>query len=722
MTFGRRIRTVYRKELIDILRDSRTLIAMIVVPIVLYPLLTIGSLQVVTAQVGMLHEETMVVGVLREQDAGDILRPMIVLDAEALAKERAAAQDAGTRDARTSANAADGGSLSAAASVPPPEPIEKVEYRLFASRESLERAVSERRVHVGVVFPPEGIVDAPERSNRIEILADTEEVRSRKAAQRLTEMLARTQQRLVDSRLRQEGLPSAFIEPFQVATVDLSTPQSLLGQILPLILVLMTITGAIYPAIDLTAGERERGTLESLMVSPVPVLELIVGKFLVVATVAILGAALNLASMTATVYFGGFGRMMGGGAGTVPLGGLVLILVCLVPFAVLMSAIMIAVCSYARTFKEAQNYVMPVILLVLVPGGLAALPTAQFEGAMLVAPVGNMVLLARELLWGAYVPAWKILLVLGVTTLYAAAAVAVAAGVFGKESVVFSDAASLRTTLMRGMIRPAPRPSVPLALLVTALLFPVWFFVQASFSPGPDEDVARLLRISALLMPVLFVLLPGAVLWYWKVDLTRGLSLRAPSPRFVLAGVLLGLTLWVPAHELTLAQLSVFPIPEGSLKSLETFAETLRRLPEWHLFLYIALVPALCEELFFRGILLGGLAGKLRRWPAILVAGAVFGIFHFVAFKFLVTAVLGVVLGYLCWQSRSILPGMIAHFLHNGLQALTVAHPGWNEFLGITSAEEAAHLPPHVLGLGGLLVVVGWLLAVRPARTVTTHS
>ena len=117
----------------------------------------------------------------------------------------------------------------------------------------------------------------------------------------------------------------------------------------------MTITGAIYPAIDLTAGERERGTLESLMSTPVNVLDLVVGKFLVVTTVAIMGATLNLASVTATVYFGGFDRVIATTGGALPIGTMVLILLCLIPFAVLMSAIMIAVCSFARTFKEAQN-------------------------------------------------------------------------------------------------------------------------------------------------------------------------------------------------------------------------------------------------------------------------------------------------------------------------------------------------------------------------------
>ena len=132
------------------------------------------------------------------------------------------------------------------------------------------------------------------------------------------------------------------------------------------------------------------------------------------------------------------------------------ILVALIPFAVFMSAIMIAVCSFARTFKEAQNYVTPVILAVLVPGGIAAFPATRLEGVMLVLPVGNMVALAKELLLGAAVPVWQMAIVIVSTSLYAAAAIAAAANIFGKESVVFADAGSWRGTFARA---PAGRGS-----------------------------------------------------------------------------------------------------------------------------------------------------------------------------------------------------------------------------------------------------------------------
>ena len=697
MSMRGRIGTIYGKELVDILRDRRTLIAMIVVPIVLYPLLMLGSIQAVSYQVGTVEREEFVIGVINEAQQL-ALRHLIDIDREELERHKASL-DVQSEKA---------GDL--------PIPIAKVKIIPLGSREEIEKRVRDRSIHIGVMFDSDTLINAPEVQNEVFLLPDEEDVRSAYAEGRLHDLIDRTTDRTNKRRKQEHGLAENFDQPFKVTIIDLSSPPSILGQILPLILILMTITGAIYPAIDLTAGERERGTLESLMVTPVPVIDLIVGKFLVVTTVAIMGATLNLVSVTATVYFGGFDRVIASTGGKMPLGTMALILLCLIPFAVLMSAVMIAVCSYARTFKEAQNYVTPVILGVLVPGGIAALPATRLEGIMLVMPVGNMVLLARDLLLGAVVPLSGAVMVLLSTTLYAGAAVAVAASVFGRESVVFADSASLRSSLSRRLIKPAVKPGVSMGLLFVALLFPLWFFVQSAFSPGLDEDARGLLHASGLLMPILFVVVPVAVLLYWKVDLQGALSIRVPRWRHLLAAVLIGVSAWVPAHELTVLQERILGSPRAVVESAQMMIETLRVLPVGSVIVLIALIPAVCEELLFRGFLLNSLSSSARKWTAILASAAVFGVFHFFLFKFAVTAGLGVLLGYLCWQSRSVLTVIVAHFLHNALGALSALNPDWYRWIGIDDEAEWAHLPAHVLVIGGAVFLFGLLITARTAQ------
>jgi ABC-2 type transport system permease protein/sodium transport system permease protein len=744
MTFRRRVVTIYRKELVDILRDHRTLVAMIVVPIVLYPLLMLGSIQAVSYQADALQDEELVLGVISERDKRRIER--IVREDEALltAEGRRAPEttdgspspppappttppedDAIEADEPTVPTGPDDADRAPAEDdaqegVRPQEPLRIRRIVVLKDAVELEQAILARAVQAGIVF--ESTV-APERTSsqtKLRLYADREELHSAHALARLTEMLQRRKEAIVAWRLHRAELPPAFIEPVRWTMVNLSAPSSILAQILPLILVLMTITGAIYPAIDLTAGERERGTLETLMVCPVPVLDLIVGKFLVVTTVAIMGATLNLASVSATVYFGGFKEIVATEGGGVPAVRMVFILVCLIPFAVLMSAIMIAVCSFARTFKEAQNYVTPVILAVLIPGGAAALPATRLEGVMLVIPVANMVLFAREVLLGADIPWGAVVSVLLSTTLYAACAVAVAASVFGRESVVFADAVSLRTVLSRRLIKPTDRPTVTMGLIVIALLFPAWFFFQASMQPvvslGTRADYGRLLRVTALVMPILFVLLPAALLMYRKVRLTTGLSLPMPRPRFVLAGALLGVSAWVPARELAVLQELVIPPPSALSEGSRDLAETLVAMPLARALLFIAVIPGLCEELLFRGFLLTSLRRSARKWTAILASAAIFGTFHFVLYRMPVTIALGVALALLAWHSGSIWPGVITHVLHNGVAVLAAVHSEWVERLGIVDSVENGHLPVNVVIAGCAVFALGILLAVRPGR------
>src|SRR4029450_7862921 len=118
-----------------------------------------------------------------------------------------------------------------------------------------------------------------------------------------------------------------------------------IATLVPMVLILMTITGAVYPAIDLTAGERERGTLEALMAAPVPRLGLLFGKYIAVLTVALLTALVNIVGMTVPVLS-----------------------------APVFSAFLLCVTSFARSFKEAQAYLIPLMLVSLAPGFLSILP------------------------------------------------------------------------------------------------------------------------------------------------------------------------------------------------------------------------------------------------------------------------------------------------------------------------------------------------------------
>ncbi|GMU37793.1 MAG: ABC transporter permease subunit [Phycisphaerae bacterium] len=723
MTFRRRVRTIYGKELVDLLRDRRTLIAMIVVPIFLYPVLMLGSLQAITVQTQALGQRAIIVAGLGGAD-GPQAESLAHLQYEydrirALEPSATPASKAPAASSESAPGDAPAAEVEDSAASPPPL---QLSWTPCASVEEIEQCVRDRSAHVGVVFE-EGLTFSPDRRNRIRILYDREEPRSATAHARLEDVIARVAARINDERREALRLPATYFDPFEVTATNLASPSSILGQILPLILVLMTITGAIYPAIDITAGERERGTLETILACPVPVIDLIVGKFLVVATIAILGAALNLGSVCATVYFGGFNELIATAGQGIPYGQLALILLCLIPFAVLMSAIMMAVCSYARTFKEAQNYVTPVILAVLIPGGFAALPATELRGMMLVVPVGNMVLLTRELLIGAPVGTSELLTVLLSTTLYASAAVAVAAKVFGKESVVFADVESLRSTFDRRLIQPSPRPSLTMALVVTAVLFPAWFFLQSwlQSTRGAENGLGALRRTFAA-MPVMFVAVPALVAAYWKVDLRGAFGLGGASVRAWAGAVLLGMSSWIVAREMVVFQHNWFGMSDLAADSAAALERLLRDLSPVELVILLGLIPAVCEEALFRGFLLGAMRSGVRKMTAIAASAAVFAVFHFILAKLPVTFLLGAMLGWVCWTTRSILPGVIVHFMHNTILTLSAAHREWFSFLPQPQEGAQDHLPAGVVLSAIAIFTAGCVLIGRSAPKATGGS
>ncbi len=699
--------TVFKKELVDILRDHRTLVAMVLVPILLYPLIMLGAIQAVSSNTADVAQEKIILAFQNQYDWHDVVKPLLEIELDIVHRRRSQAVARGATQDELDA-------------IGTPLADRLGEARITVQ---LDEAVRQRVVGCGIVVEDQGW--AGNESNApivITLKYQPEDLRSEYAANRVREALERVAEFHAANQLRARGVDPRVATPIKFQNDPLSTTGSVLGLVLPLVLVLMTITGAIYPAIDLTAGERERGTLESLMVCPIPNIDIIVGKFLVVTTIAIVGAALNLASVTVTLYASGLDQALSesGGAGSgIPLHVLPIILLSLIPFAVFISALMIAVCSCGKSFKEAQNYVTPLIIAVVAAGGIAALPGSKLEGIMMVTPVANMVLLTRELLSGASILPSAFVWVICSSSLYALAAVLIAAQVFGRESVVFSDNLSLRGFLSRKWTVPSQYPSLTACGIYTAVLFPVWFHFQGILQISGDGGTGVILLGSALLMPVMFVALPACVLWWRRVDRFATWGLARPDARSLMAAILLGGSSWVVAHEVFVFQEIYLGTPPSIEAMNQAFVTAVRALHPVGVLMALAIVPAICEELFFRGFLLNGLRGSMKPAAAVLIMAAVFGMFHFLIFKFIWTALLGAILGWLCWRSRSIWPPIITHALHNGITTAGALWPGIFSQLGINQEDPWSHLPRGILTIGFVVFAAG-LILVAGAKTRTS--
>jgi len=361
-----------RKELRETLRDRRTIITLVLMPLLVYPLLSVAFRQFFFSTYSK---------------ATDIEWRIAGNNKETLSKFGEQLRD--------------GGQL-----------IEQIDGEeknlpkvLWFTNSMLEEAVRKGDIDLGVRSQFVPSPDLPDGGQlQFDLFYQPDSALSRTIVDYVERRLWAFDQIKSSERLRQQsksGLPHTI---WRRQSIKGETGQVVsMATLVPLILILMTITGAVYPAIDLTAGERERGTLESLMAAPLPRLSMLLAKYFAVLTVALLTAGANLAGMSITVYSTGLGPMLFGEHGLSP-SGIAIILSLLVLFAAFFSALLLAVTSFARSFKEAQAYLIPFMLLAIAPGFLSVMPGIELSGVLAVVPLVNIVLLARDVLQGTINP------------------------------------------------------------------------------------------------------------------------------------------------------------------------------------------------------------------------------------------------------------------------------------------------------------------------------
>ncbi len=487
----------------------------------------------------------------------------------------------------------------------------------------------------------------------------------------------------------------------------------LLATMVPLVLVLMTMAGAVYPAIDLTAGERERGTMEALIVSPTPTAVLLLAKYSAVVTVSLLTALANLAAMSITLWVSGLGKLLFGD-GLLSSGVIGTVLALLVLFTMFFAALLLAVTSFAKSFKEAQAYLIPLMLLALTPGVMSLMPGIKFTGLLATVPLVNIVLLARQVLVGA--AEWNTALVAIIcNSIYALAALAVASRLFGSDASMQGSGGSWRDLMMRPL-QSQRYPSLDQMALTMSGMFPL-YFIASSALPSLSDDLATKLWISALVSFGLILGLPLWVTWFRRIEFVSTYRLKLGSlkswPLWLVGITLVGCTAWMVAHEIfILAQgLGIGTIELEHFQRVAEFREQLAALPLWFVLLVFALTPAICEEGLFRGFVLSSMHCYSAAW-AIGLSAVMFGLMHVLTSnvlaveRFLPTTFMGLLLAWVALRTGSIWTGVLLHALHNGL-LLTVSR--YEEQLKSWSVlvQEGEHLPPLWLFVGGLCLCAG---------------
>lgn len=521
----RNLRIVFAKELVDITRDRRTLIFMILVPILVMPGLfgLIGKLT--SSGVERLREQTSVVAIVGGERAPSMVRLLRGLDAaagnptflieladptlagglmhmltpeetadvmEIVAADREALSEDDLGDARfldvvdfeaqtavgknvyvrgPPSFLADAARLRLLGSArilrergaldEEPQARKLEDLRLLADRRRLaamsdeERAVVDadlaaldvfgqeltaaleaERYHAVVIFH-EGFQEAlaADGTARYSVLYDDSIDKSGVARSKVSGFLDKLSTGIVRSRVVGLDLDASVLRPLARAEINVGRERSVLAVLLPYIVILMCLLGAIFPAIDLGAGEKERGTLETLLVTPARRIELVLGKFLVITASALVAAMLNIASLTLSVKLGMLEGIGATGITFEPMAVAVSVLAML-PVSALFAAALLAISIFAKSFKEANSYAGPMQIAVIVPALVSFIPGIELTLPLALVPLVSVSLALKEAWSGIF--QWDAIAVLLISSaVYAAAMLAFCVRWFQREEVLF---------------------------------------------------------------------------------------------------------------------------------------------------------------------------------------------------------------------------------------------------------------------------------------------
>lgn len=701
---GGRLSRLCLKELRETLRDRRTVVTLVLMPLLVYPLLTILFHRLQSFSQHSLGQLECIVGVESEQ-LGQAVRNYLSLG-EQLLRGRGAAS-AGQAPTAPGAGAGNAD-----------EPLIR-----WCVGNGLEDQVASQQIDVAVLLRSEARArrgPGPPGTLQLELLYRPNSALSRAGVAYLQSRLQAFNEQLLIERLARKGVRARPPTLLVSRAVQARGAAASLTTLIPLILILMTITGAVYPAIDLTAGERERGTLETLMAAPVPRLGLLTAKYVAVVAVALLTATANLLAMSITLLSTGLAALVFGDEGlTLTL--VLQVFALLILFAAFFSAILLALTSFARSFKEAQAYLIPLMLLALAPGMVSLMPKLQSNGLLSVLPLVNIVLLARDLFEGQVDLSLATAAVLS-TVMYAVAAIALAARIFGTDAILYGSQASWSDLLFPAR-RRASGPSASAAMLCLALMFPLYFLSANVVARLAGFPAAARLGLAAALTAALFALFPLLVARWQRLGIREAFRLQPAGAVSCLGAVLLGVSLWPLAHEMFLLQRAagLTSLTDDRIQAAQQLVESWKGISPLWVLLTLAIVPAACEEFFFRGYVFSALCRAVPPAATIAASAALFGVFHVVVTsalaveRFLPSTLLGLALGWVCWRTGSVFPGMLLHACHNSFLLLIACYRD-QLAARMWGAAEQQHLPGLWL-LGASLAVALGLLAVLLATS-----
>ena len=618
------VRTIFKKEIIDIIRDKKTLFMGIVLPLILYPLLMIIMTQIMTISMNSIENDDINIA-FEKYPSKELITLIKNYDSDGainIVKSKNYKKDL------------EKGNIDAYVDIKEKNKIENYKIYINSSKENSSTV-----------------------NSKLEDIFNT--YKEKKVKDKIEQLQLNVEETL---------------EPVVYSTIDLAKTEEvaglLLGQILPLILIMGVLLGAIYPAIDSMAGEKERGTLETLFTLPISNLELVMGKYMAVSLCAIVTAILNVVSILMTLIYilstGNIsGQLLSNNFNIFALSGpLFITLICICLFAMVVSAVSMCVCSLAKSFKDAQNYITPVMFLVLIPSYASMIPNLNLDRTTSIIPVVNISLLIKSVL-SNNANLSLIALVFISNFAFVILSVILLSKLFNSEEILFGNNRNFSFLEKRSNIKKGTMPSVSDGVILYALGLVLLIYV--------GSYIQLKLKITGIVLTqVMIISLPLLFAYYIKSDFKKVFLLKLPKIKHLFGAACLWFGTYLLAMVITNIIMYYFPqnqeIVEGLNNALFIKNNLLLNL------LIVSAMPAICEEIFFRGFILTSFKNNKKSYRgAIIFSGILFGLMHMDFIRVVPTSILGIAFAYAVCKTNSIAVSMFMHFLNNGF-AVVVTH------------------------------------------------
>lgn len=367
----KKIFVIFKKELKDTLRDRRSLMLMMVFPILIIFVVMNLTISLSRSQERKAGEKVLTVGLVKKGDV-DTFRSILAKQKNISIKEN-----------------------------------------LEPDSSKISELIQKKELDFAVVFEDDFDRIVLERKSGAVDLYYKGSSENNIAAKRIREALKEYKSDLLDMRIKTLNdeypaleLDRTFVDPLNVNDKDLSTMKEKLGEtvggFLPYIFVLFCFLGAMYPAIDLAAGEKERATIETLLTSPASRLQIVMGKFLTVTLAGLISAGIAVLALYFTLrqskeipkqVFDAIMRI-------IEFKSIGLLFSLLIPLCVFFAAVLLSLSIYARSFKEAQSIITPANFLVIIPVMIGLFPGIKLNAVTALIPVLNVSLATKEIVAG----------------------------------------------------------------------------------------------------------------------------------------------------------------------------------------------------------------------------------------------------------------------------------------------------------------------------------